>query len=332
MGVLSPHFCCESFTYGGYRILGFLRNCVSLEVIALGAPVVAAIMWYVSLPAGAIMLAIVLVIASFRAKAKRDAKVMEFTTAYDSATKAHNDRRPHAIAHSFGTYLLCAGLAKYPEVTFDRLIFWGSVVTRRFDWSSYARKRAFRRVQNEISRRDYVPMIARLAVWIPLMGDSGRKGFRSRSAAVRNVPFPSFGHSDAVELRKHILETWLPFFWGIPPNEYRLLLDLCEECLREAGQDTVETRVESERFDRARWSWAGPRGKGGTFEQLLRAQLEQFCASHNCAWIIGTPDFSICYAMSRRMFWDIVRPARRPPADYSRRGGPAGARNIRRLS
>jgi hypothetical protein len=138
---------------------------------------------------------------------------------YNDIAERHRDRSPHAIAHSFGTYLLSSAIQKYPGVVaLDRVIFFGSVINAEFGWKELAEAGGVKAIRNETGQRDHVSLLAGCAFWIRGMGNSGMKGFSGNATCVENVPYSEFRHSDAAELRKHINESWLPFLWGIPPD------------------------------------------------------------------------------------------------------------------
>jgi len=42
--------------------------------------------------------------------------------------------RPSIMAHSLGTWILVKMLSKYPEVKFDKIFLFGSIIPANFDW------------------------------------------------------------------------------------------------------------------------------------------------------------------------------------------------------
>lgn len=191
------------------------------------------------------------------------------------------DKRPHIIAHSFGTYLTATMLQEVPAARARRVVLVGCVLHDRRDWAALKlRKRdAFDEVRNDWTNKDAVVW---LAGWIerriPGFGQAGRTGFRGRPPIVHNVDHPTalckaceavpgalvhnvdcsgLGHSDAFIGPAHAARFWLPFLWGIDPAEYGFLLDFCESAAdqQELGNINRLKVVEDELLS-WEWRWA----------------------------------------------------------------------------
>ncbi len=79
---------------------------------------------------------------------------------------------------------------KYDPIRIDKLILFGSVIPRSFDWTPYDRIE----VINFVGSRDRVSSAARL--W--LAGNSGQKGFKSIAPNLKQY-FTNWKHSDFVK-------------------------------------------------------------------------------------------------------------------------------------
>jgi len=303
VGVLGRHFECETLRFDGYRRLGFFRNCFSLRFLAIAfAGLVVAARWNKTV--GITLMALSVLVAAWFAIKKRARTVAQFLRDYEDKAGQHRDRAPHAIAHSFGTYLLCKGLEKYPDVAFDRVILWGSVVDAKFPWEAVAARGGVSAVRNEQSKRDFVSRLAGHAFWIRGMGRSGCTGFISGAGIVQNVIFPRFKHSDAARLRKHVEESWLPFLWGIDPTEYVELLDACDSSLRNLRNGSLVSTCSTEPdFDNRKWSWTTSQGDIVSFKDFAQNCLRDVCRNRNAEWFIDTPHFKACYSIARSVFW-----------------------------
>jgi pimeloyl-ACP methyl ester carboxylesterase len=303
VGVLSRHFTCELLRYDGYRRFGLLRNCFSLRLFPLlAAGVAIAVYWRVNVGGALVFLSIV---ASFWLAIKKRARTVDrFLRDYDDVTARHKDRSPHVIAHSFGTYLLCRGLDKYPDcLTFDRAILWGSVVDSEFEWDAVAARAGISSVRNERSRGDYVSFLAGYAFWIKGLGNSGYQGFKRPAGIVDNV-LERFRHSDAGKLRKRVQETWLPFLWGIAPDEYVKLLNACASCLDSLPPGSVNSKDPAiGNFELQRWSWATIHGEAIPFKEFMQTSLHDLCTERRTNSFVKSAGFDACYLIARNLFW-----------------------------
>lgn len=109
------------------------------------------------------------------------------------------DTRFHFIGHSNGTYLLAKALKVCPAVKFDRVVFAGSVVNRRYDWQRLRKSGQVGRVLNYVGSDDLVvaSLPAGLQAYGADIGDAGHHGFQDQDG-VTQVRFVRGGHSGAV--------------------------------------------------------------------------------------------------------------------------------------
>lgn len=117
------------------------------------------------------------------------------------------DRRPSVVAHSHGSWILGYAMLKHEDLRFDKLIFAGSILPRDFDWATLLARDQVAFVRNECGQKD--PWPARAGLLVAHTGTGGSEGFESFSTAVKNEPFPWFGHSDSL-MRQHIEQHWMP--------------------------------------------------------------------------------------------------------------------------
>lgn len=144
----------------------------------------------------------------------RERQIKWFVDEYTRVCAQHGVENPLVVAHSFGTYLVAAAMERY-ELTFDRVIFSGSIVYREFPWSAYSKQ--FGAVLNDYGRRDRWAWLVRC-----LVRDSGPSGFKGFSdnanGKVIQRDHPKFRHSD-YHFRRNYRRVWLPFLRGeIPPD------------------------------------------------------------------------------------------------------------------
>ncbi len=129
------------------------------------------------------------------------------------------DKRPSAVAHSLGSWIVGNAMLKYEDVRFDKLVLAGSILPSDFDWATLFSRDQVSSVRNECGQKDPWPGWAgRLAA---RAGTGGSKGFEWFGAGVENVRCEWFGHSDAL-MRGHIEKLWLPFL-SHPPSPLALL-------------------------------------------------------------------------------------------------------------
>jgi hypothetical protein len=139
-----------------------------------------------------------------------------FLKEYTVRRLEYGDAHVSAIAHSFGTYLIARALERFPEVTFDRVIFCGSIVRQDFPWTRIVDARQVVEVLHEYGRLD---VWAKLVGWVVSdAGPSGARGFDD-SAAGRVVQRErlDFKHSDYFYLLNY-KKNWIPFLRGLGPG------------------------------------------------------------------------------------------------------------------
>jgi len=282
--VLRPFFEPVRVRYRHYRWLGGLKLVLEPWVL-IGFVVADGLLWWgewlrgwllvVGVPLG-LLLGVVLAVVAAPIRRK-----VALRSVWRQASPCMKDKRPHIIAHSFGTYLTGTALQEYPAARVRRVVLVGCVLHASWNWATLKlRKRdAFDEVRNDWTNKDAVVW---LAGWIerriPGFGQAGRSGFRGDAAVVHNVDYPTalcracnpvpgalvhnvdcggLGHSDAFIGPAHAERFWLPFLWGIDPAEYGLLLDFCESAAdqQELGNINRLKVVEDELLS-WEWQWA----------------------------------------------------------------------------
>ena len=96
------------------------------------------------------------------------------------------DRRPSAVAHSLGTWILCSAMLKFPDMRFDKLVLTGSVLPRDFDWCTLFARDQVSSVRKECGRMDRWPGLARR--FVANTGTAGVKGFEWFDTQSRTKP------------------------------------------------------------------------------------------------------------------------------------------------
>lgn len=107
------------------------------------------------------------------------------------------------LGHSYGTYVLKT-LVKFP-IGIDRIITFGSVLPRGFDWTPLIENKEVGEIYNFVGKRDYVVkfLVAPLGLLVGF-GMAGVCGFDDlASGRVRNIIKKSWGHSGYMKALKN---------------------------------------------------------------------------------------------------------------------------------
>lgn len=310
--ILEPHFECHTIDYNEYDgLMGPIRAVlpVTALVLFLVAIVATPVLWTgwggraagLAFVSGCAVLLVGLLIGWLM---RRRVLRIRYRSQLDGL--GIFSEPPHVIAHSLGTWLTSHAMLKIHTALFDRVIFAGSIVPRRFAWGRLLKSikpDAFTHLRNEVGRTDWVVLFAGLLpIPITEMGYGGLWGFvpcdlvhnqdtvRGRcqtcdngaKARIHNVRLDAYRHSDAFLGFLHIAELWLPDLWGYSPREVADFFRLCqamvrlEDEARAAGLDAGAARLltglgTGERMLRDRdWEWTDSM----TLEQFLTSRLE----------------------------------------------------------
>jgi pimeloyl-ACP methyl ester carboxylesterase len=206
-------------------------------------------------------------------------------------------RRPHVIAHSFGSYICGWALEKFQDLRFGRIVLIGCVLPRGFQWQRIRRTRpdAFEEVRNDIGLQDSVVWLLRwLGRIVPDMGTSGLFGFvnsprvvhrssrawgpcpacpqAQRRAFVHDIFLAKYRHSDWALGPGHARELWLPYLWGLSPREFNQFIECCRDAAY-ARQEKFwrELVVAEENLKTRSWTWTQMQ----PLEAFVAAELER---------------------------------------------------------
>lgn len=180
------------FVIHGIRDYGFWTRRIALAVKKLaknqGIPCRSVTSTYGYFPMGPFLLGHV-----------RRSKVEWFLDQYVTAKSLYPEAEMSYIGHSNGTYLLAKGLDLCEAISFERVIFAGSVVLRRFSWKPFIDAGRIKAIVNYVATRDLVVAIfpqglERLA--IPDLGGAGHNGFIDPSVIEVHA---TGGHGAALE-------------------------------------------------------------------------------------------------------------------------------------
>jgi pimeloyl-ACP methyl ester carboxylesterase len=174
-------------------------------------------------------------VLGFLVGSARDRKVEWLRNEYNRVTAEARCRRPSIIAHSFGTYIAAKLLWKYPEITFDKVIFCGSIVHPCFDWPSVLQRGQVNVVRNDYGRLDPWPSLSS-----KIVRDSGRSGSSGFCKVHENLisrEFPQHRHSDYFH-RRHFTDYWLPTLRRTVLNseDAGIIVGLLSKVVRAASQ------------------------------------------------------------------------------------------------
>lgn len=108
------------------------------------------------------------------------------------------------IGHSNGTYVLAGALERCPAMKMHNVVFAGSVVPSRYEWSGLLEAKRVCRVLNYVATEDFVvAFFPRLlnVVGVGDLGGAGFDGFHGEPASVIDVHYVSGRHSAALDER-----------------------------------------------------------------------------------------------------------------------------------
>ena len=110
------------------------------------------------------------------------------------------------VAHSFGTYIIGHAIRRFPELKFDRVLFLGSALPRKFNWINIGNR--IGKMLNLIGAADMALYFGR---FIPGLGSAGSQGF---SQSYHWLIQERETHSDHSDLfgDEYIRAVWVPFF------------------------------------------------------------------------------------------------------------------------
>ena len=127
---------------------------------------------------------------------QREAKVRWFRSSYydlmdNRYAGLGDDNYPSAVAHSFGTYILCYALLKYRDISFDKIILCGSILPRSFPWTEIIERGQVLEIRNEYGVRDF--WVKRVNWFVKGAGSSGWNGFDTQHERMilRGVSVPT---------------------------------------------------------------------------------------------------------------------------------------------
>jgi hypothetical protein len=142
----------------------------------------------------------------------RSRRVVAFREFYESVHEKASGVPISLIAQSFGTYIAAKTMVNYAQVSFDQIIFCGSIVQREYDWAGIIARGQARRVLHDYGSKD---IWVRLAEWVIIdAGPSGQAGFIDPPPNhVIQQMHPNFRHSDHF-YPSNFRQRWVPFLRG----------------------------------------------------------------------------------------------------------------------
>ena len=172
-----------------------------------------------------------------------------------------NDVATHAIAHSFGTYLLVAGQREEPIRLLDRVVLLGTPLARRTSWSRLFEMTDLEHprigsIRNEIGLCDPIGRVGKFGARLGLkdFGSAGRLGFKTVDiivhtrgdawrecvdclsakdrAGVHNVRFWGDPHPADYRAGLHATTQWLPHLLCVGSGEFKVLIGLAMKLAR----------------------------------------------------------------------------------------------------
>ena len=141
---------------------------------------------------------------SFLRPGARQEKIEWLMDQYTQAKAKYPNAKFSYVGHSNGTYLLAKALQDYPAVHFERVVFAGSVVNRKYDWERYTPDK-IGAVLNFRANADWVVAFfpkALQSMQIQDLGSAGHDGFSSASRlpqVFQPTRLVAGGHSTALQ-------------------------------------------------------------------------------------------------------------------------------------
>ena len=305
--VFDPHFRFLAFKYGEYKhpVLAVLWIALELWVViltAIGAVIAHSFHWFSTWQGWVVAVLasfLVFLVAGQFAEGRRNRVVSKLLAEIDE--HLGNERHPHVIAHSLGSFIVGRLLQNYQHFDVASVIFMGCVLTPRYGWRDLLDR--FDMVRNEVAGRDWVAALAFfLGTFVPEMGPAGIFGFRSSEGVVRtlkaqdygshwrpcvkscvcglgeaaspnarvlNIRCEKLGHNDIARQRARIV--WLPFLWNLPPKIYRDFVLLCQDCADlDSRRQYADLNIKVRELRQQCWFWT--RGK---LEDYVKVRLQE---------------------------------------------------------
>jgi hypothetical protein len=182
----------------------------------------------------------------------------------------------------------------------DRIVLVGSVLPVHFAWETiFARdENRINAVRNEVGKRDGVlRFVRRINFLVKYLGLSGLTGFAGSenlihnvqnpwgpcrscndnigAAKIHNVELREFTHSEVFLREQHVRNLWLPFLWGLSPQEFLDWLILCTYSAYYEQQRRWSDWMHAQKKLRERnWSWVkecGSKSRCNLDQQLTRS-------------------------------------------------------------
>lgn len=208
------------------------------------------------------------------------------------------DRRPHVIAHSFGTRLTAGLLTVVKGSRLGHVVLCGCVLPRSFDWMPLVGAGRVKAVRNDYTRDDWVGWVAKLAGRLHShLGNAGTHGFDANAKGVHRLTSPDqpcpncqisglnagihdvdctgLGHSDCLTMASHCKVWWLPFLWGFDSAEHQTLVALCRDWVDADHDPERIAPLEDDIRERA-WTWCQRK----TLPEFLRGKLSDAGLAH----------------------------------------------------
>ena len=111
--------------------------------------------------------------------------------------------RPSIIAHSLGTWILVKTLTKYPEIKFDKIFLFGSIIPSEFDWFKLILRDQINSVVYEKADKDKIVPLGLL--FTGSLKPCGTNGFVQKCSFIKEEVLSLFGHSD-FDYKEHLFQ------------------------------------------------------------------------------------------------------------------------------
>ncbi len=140
----------------------------------------------------------------FLLQPERQDNVRWFMDEYTEALAKYPNASMNFIGHSNGTYLLASALERYAACKFDKVVFFGSVVPRNYQWGKMVNGKRLTRIQNYVATKDAVVAIFPAVFELfphPDLGSAGHNGFIDDEAKRNEIRYVIGGHGAVLNSR-----------------------------------------------------------------------------------------------------------------------------------
>jgi hypothetical protein len=247
-----------------------------------------------------------LVVGFFEPSYRMQRAVAKVVEQVDRFVSAKPLSRRSLMAHSLGAFTSAKAFDQR-NVQLERVLFLGGAVAESYKWEPFISEPdpMIEDVRNELGTMDFViKMLSMAGSWATRqgLGGAGCVGFQPTPPTVahevlnarngcthcptdppvrlHNYRLSDYRHSTFLVRRDHLVDYWLPYFWGHPPHDVRGFHRSCvtlHEALNEAPRNPykINTLLRKYRKRRRDWYGFGRVTFSGVVREVVGPRMEQ---------------------------------------------------------